>query len=229
MIVVDLYCGVGGASRGYFDAGLDVVGVDKVAQPNYPYGFLQADARDALKALILGEELEFWLPDGNVRHITLDDIDLLHGSPPCQGFTGMAAEGRVWHDYITETRLLMRMTEKPYIIENVTRAPLRKDVLLCGEMFGLRVIRHRIFELGNWSTDTPEHVPHRGRLSGWSRGVKQEGYYFAVYGEGGGKGTVAEWQAAMGIDWTDQRHEIAEAIPPAYTNWLGTRFRAAML
>ena len=42
-----------------------------------------------------------------------------------------------------------------------------------------------------------------------------------MYGEGGGKGTVAQWQQAMGITWTDIRRELAEAIPPAYTRHIG--------
>jgi hypothetical protein len=41
------------------------------------------------------------------------------------------------------------------------------------------------------------------------------------YGDGGGKGSVPQWQAAMGMDWTDVRKEIAEAIPPAYTEFIG--------
>jgi hypothetical protein len=67
----------------------------------------------------------------------------------------------------------------------------------------------------------PEHKPHRGRVAGWRHGEYFDGPYFAVYGLGGGKGTVAQWQTAMGIDWTTERHEIAEAIPPAYTEFIG--------
>ena len=95
---------------------------------------------------------------------------------------------------------------------------------LCGEMFGLGVIRHRNFELGGWHTTRPTHLEHRGRVAGMRHGVWYEGPYFAVYGQGGGKGTVPQWQQAMGIGWTDVRKEIAEAIPPAYGQWLATRY-----
>jgi DNA (cytosine-5)-methyltransferase 1 len=54
------------------------------------------------------------------------------------------------------------------------------------------------------------------------------GPYFAVYGLGGGKGTVAQWQAAMGIDWTTDRRELAEAIPPRYTEAIGAALLAAL-
>ncbi|ANU79502.1 DNA methylase [Mycobacterium phage Gompeii16] len=67
----------------------------------------------------------------------------------------------------------------------------------------------------------PAHVPHRGRVAGYRHGRWYDGPYFAVYGDGGGKGTVAQWQQAMGMDWTDVRKEIAEAIPPAYTEYVG--------
>ncbi len=92
---------------------------------------------------------------------------------------------------------------------------------LCGEMFGLGVIRHRYFELGGWAGSAPAHVPHRGRVAGWRHGEFFAGPYFAVYGNGGGKGSVPQWQEAMGIDWTTDRRELAEAVPPAYTEHIG--------
>jgi DNA (cytosine-5)-methyltransferase 1 len=67
----------------------------------------------------------------------------------------------------------------------------------------------------------PAHKPHRGRVRGWRHGTYYDGPYVAVYGDGGGKGSVQEWQAAMGIDWTDDRKAIAEAIPPAFTEHIG--------
>ena len=111
---------------------------------------------------------------------------------------------------------------KPYVIENPAARP---DVVLCGEMFGLKVIRHRNFELGGWKAEAPTHVAHRGRVAGMRHGEWFTGPYFAVYGNGGGKGTVTQWQDAMGIDWTDNRKSIAEAIPPAYTGYLGRIFK----
>lgn len=91
---------------------------------------------------------------------------------------------------------------------------MRVDLTLCGEMFGLRVIRHRNFEAGGGLLlDQPPHVPHRGRVAGYRHGQRYDGHYFQVYGSGGGKGSVPEWQQAMGIHWTDVRREIAEAIP----------------
>ena len=106
-------------------------------------------------------------------------------------------------------------------MENVQGSSLRRDLTLCGEMFGLDVIRHRYFELGGWWTPPRSHMAHRGRVAGWRHGEYFDGPYFAVYGDGGGKGTVAQWQTAMGIDWTDDRRELAEAIPPAYTEHIG--------
>jgi DNA (cytosine-5)-methyltransferase 1 len=88
-------------------------------------------------------------------------------------------------------------------------------------MFGLEVIRHRYFELSGWTMQPPAHKPHRGRVAGYRHGEWFTGPYFAVYGDGGGKGTVAEWQRAMGIDWTTNRKNIAEAIPPAYAEFVG--------
>jgi DNA (cytosine-5)-methyltransferase 1 len=103
----------------------------------------------------------------------------------------------------------------------VQGSDLCRDITLCGEMFGLGVIRHRYFELGGWTAAQPAHPRHRGRVRGWRHGTYYDGPYVAVYGDGGGKGSVAEWQTAMGIDWTASKHSLAEAIPPAYTEWIG--------
>jgi hypothetical protein len=106
------------------------------------------------------------------------------------------------------------------VIENVQGAAIRRDVTLCGETFGLRVIRHRYFEC-SFPIDAPTHVPHRGRVAGMRHGVWYEGPYFAVYGDGGGKGSIAQWRDAMGIDWMSERRELAESIPPSYTEYVG--------
>jgi DNA (cytosine-5)-methyltransferase 1 len=111
----------------------------------------------------------------------------------------------------------------PAVIENPSARP---DMVLCGEMFGLGVLRHRKFELVNWSAPAPAHVKHRGRVRGWRHGTFYDGPYIAAYGKGGGKGSAAEIQEAMGIDWTDVHEELTEAIPPAYTEYIGRQFLA---
>jgi hypothetical protein len=206
---LDLFCGVGGASRGYADAGFDVTGVDRAPQPNYPYPFHQADAITFL--------IEHWR-----------EFDAIHASPPCQSSTALTKgtnKGREYPNLIPATRALFKRLPLPTVIENVEGSDLRRDLILCGEMFDLGVIRHRYFEL-SWSVPQPAHFEHRGRVAGWRKDAWYEGPYFAVYGKGGGKGSVAEWQQAMGIDWTDVRTELAEAIPPAYTEYVGTHLLA---
>lgn len=204
-LLLDLFCGAGGAATGYARAGFDIVGVDITPQPNYPFTSHQGDA------------LEFVRAYGH-------QFDAIHASPPCQAncsLTKGTNQGRAYPQLVAATREALAATGRPSVIENVVSAPLRKDLVLCGEMFGLAVLRHRIFELGSWTTEQPRHLPHRGRVAGFRHGQWYEGPYFAVYGDGGGKGTVAQWQMAMGMDWTDVRREIAEAIPPAYTEYVG--------
>lgn len=206
-LLLDLFCGAGGAAMGYHRAGFDVVGVDIAPQPNYPFEFHQADA------------LAFAMEFGG-------DFAVRHASPPCQASTALTKgtnKGRQYPQLIPLTRVVLAAFGGPNVIENVQGAAVRRDVTLCGEMFGLNVIRHRYFEIAQ-----PAHVKHRGRVAGWRHGKYFDGPYFAVYGEGGGKGTVAEWQAAMGIDWTDVRVEIAEAIPPAYTEHVGVQLLTAI-
>lgn len=202
--LLDLFCCAGGAGKGYSEAGFEVVGVDINPQPNYPFEFHQGDALQFLA--------EHW-----------QEFDAAHGSPPCQSSTALTKgtnKGRVYPNLIPATRELFSKISIPTVMENVQGSDLRRDLTLCGEMFGLGVIRHRYFEL-DWPALQPEHKPHRGRVAGWRHGQWYDGPYFAVYGQGGGKGSVEQWQAAMGIDWTTDRRELAEAIPPAYTRHIG--------
>jgi hypothetical protein len=214
--LLDLFCCAGGAGAGYHRAGFEVVGVDIAPRPAYPFEFHQADAIEYVRAH--GHE-----------------FDAIHASPPCQAHTSLTKGnrprgiGREHLDLIPATRAALEEVGRPYVIENVTSAPLRADVTLCGLMFGLRVFRHRLFELGGWAMLQAPHPPHRGhRVSGWRHGVRYEGDMVAVYGAGGGKGSVSDWQSAMGIDWTADRIELAEAIPPAYTEHIGAHLMDAL-
>jgi DNA (cytosine-5)-methyltransferase 1 len=203
--VLDLFCGAGGAGKGYLDAGFDVTGIDIEPQPDYPGTFIQGDAIAYLAAH--GHE-----------------YDARHASPPCQASSALSKgtnKGNYYLNLIPATRALLALHDGPNVIENVQGSDLRRDLTLCGEMFGLAVIRHRYFELSNWGAIPLDHKPHRGRVAGYRHGEWFDGPYFAVYGEGGGKGSVAQWQEAMGIHWTANRKSIAEAIPPAYTRFIG--------
>lgn len=158
--VLDLFCGAGGAAMGLHRAwpGAKIVGVDIKTQPRYPFTFIQADAMT----------------------FPLDGFDFVWASPPCQRYTQMLNHGltpRAKHpDLVARTR--ERLSIVPHIIENVMSAPIRRDVVLCGEMFGLRVIRHRAFEC-SFGVVSLAHVPHRGT---GNRKQGDGGYYLRVYG-----------------------------------------------
>lgn len=217
LTALDAYCNIGGSGMGLYLAGFNVVGVDIADQPNYPFEFRRADAVDFIHRY------------GSAFH-------LISAGPPCQskcaltvGTNASQGWGGDHVDLVAPTRAALQSTGRPYIIEQPTgKAPIRRDVTLCGEMFGLGVLRHRNFELGGWEMARPEHRPHRGYTRGWRHGVYRDGPYVAAYGSGGGKATVAEMQTAMGITWTDDRRELTEAIPPAYFELLG-RHAAAHL
>lgn len=208
--VLDLFCNAGGAATGYARAGFEVIGVDINPQPNYPFDYVVADA---LRVLPL---------------IRASNFDLIHASPPCQHMAAIT-KGTNKHrqhlhsDLYPQTKVLLEQAGKPYVIENPAARP---DIVLCGEMFGLDVLRHRKIELGGFAAAKPKHPKHRGYVRGMRHGVVREGPYVAVYGKGGGKATVPEAQKAMGIDWTDVHEELVEMLPPAYTQWIGEQFLA---
>lgn len=215
---LDLYSCAGAMGKGLHDAGFRVTGVDIVPRPRYPFRFVQADALEYLDRIITSGEIERYA--------------LVHSSPPCQdkcaltvGTNASMGWGGAHLDLVPPTRELLERSGRPYIIEQPNgRAEIRKDVTLCGEMFGLGVLRHRNFELGGWSTAKPKHVKHRGRVRGYRHGEWHDGPYVAAYGNGGGKATVPEMQEAMEIPWTDVREELVEAVPPKFGQWLGSRF-----
>ncbi|OSC69653.1 DNA methylase [Streptomyces sp. BF-3] len=210
-LLLDLFCCAGGAGTGYHRAGFDVIGVDIVERPNYPFTFVRADALEYLAALI---------ESGEIRR-----FKAAHSSPPCQagcaltvGTNASQGWGGDHDDLVAPTRTLLERTGLPYVIEQPNgRAKIRKDLSLCGEMFGLGVLRHRNFELGGWTIEQPAHLKHRGYVRGYRHGVYRDGPYVAAYGSGGGKATVPEMQEAMGITWTDVREELTEAIPAAFS------------
>ncbi|MFF7183712.1 DNA methylase [Streptomyces sp. NPDC008222] len=219
--LLDLFSCAGGAAIGYHRAGFAVDGCDIVDRPNYPFPCHRGDALAYLAHLIESGEIHRYA--------------FVHASPPCQhgcaltvGTNASQGWGRTHVDLVAPSRVLLDATGLPYVIEQPNgRAAIRKDLTLCGEMFGLGVIRHRNFELGGWTAVQPAHVPHRGRVRGYRHGRFYDGPYVAAYGNGGGKPTVPELQTAMGITWTDVREELTEAIPPAYSEFIGRAYLSA--
>lgn len=213
--ILDLFCKAGGAAQGYYQAGFEVLGVDIVAQPNYPFEFVQMDAIEFLKTQ------------------DLTRFDAIHASPPCQAHTKAQAlsKGRnngkygEHPDFIPQTRELLRELGKPYIIENVVGAPLEKPISLSGTQFkNIYTQRKRIFE-SNIDLQEPSTKPVAKKTPTAGNGFGQDGF-IAICGSGGVRGMNSKqiplyWGFALGgIDWMT-RAELAEAIPPVYTEFLG--------
>ncbi len=147
-LLLDLFCGQGGSAMGYHRAGYEIVGVDRAAQPRFPFRFIQADA------------LEF------LACCRVSAFDLIHASPPCQRYSrAQVLHGREHPDLVPATREALVASGRPWVIENVVGAPLVHPVMLCGLMFGLKVFRHRLFETDGWLL-SPPHEPHGMRRIG---------------------------------------------------------------
>jgi DNA (cytosine-5)-methyltransferase 1 len=203
--LLDLFCGAGGAAMGYHRAGFDVVGVDINPQPHYPFEFHQADALT----------------------YPLDGFDAIHASPPCQSY---AITNNIWKkpeghypDLVEPIRERLLASGLPWVIENVPGAPLIDPVTLCGNSFGLRVYRHRLFESQAVFLMAPGHPRHTARASYGRTPTPSE--FFTISGH---FGDVEGGKLAMGIDWMT-RQELAQAIPPAYTEWIGRQLLASLV
>ena len=217
--LLDLYCCEGGAAMGYHRAGFDIVGVDIVDRPRYPFEFVKADALAYLAQHGAG-------------------FDAVHASPPCQAYTALAALSAREHPALVgPTRSALVALGRPWVMENVPGAPLPAAVTLCGSMFGLgadcpdgvwrQLRRHRLFEhhpdVDLWP---PYTCDHRGQPVG-------------VYGTGGGgvmntRRVGTTYKAgrtvagdALGIEWMS-RVGLSQAIPPAYTQHIGAALLAAV-
>jgi DNA (cytosine-5)-methyltransferase 1 len=201
--VLDLYCGGGGAGKGYADAGFDVRGVDIAPQPRYPFPFIQADA------------IEYCRAHGA-------EFDLIHASPVCKRYSiTRSLHTNEYPDQIPELRNVLRFgVGIPYVIENVVGAPLIEPVMLCGQMFGLPLYRHRLFECSFFLL-APPHPAHREAATGTKGMGKQSGA--PIQTVTGSNYLAAKGRAAMGIDWLPMR-SLSQAIPPAYTRFIGTAF-----
>jgi DNA (cytosine-5)-methyltransferase 1 len=200
-LLLDLFCGAGGAAEGYVRAGFEVVGVDIVRQPHFPYAFRQGDALNPSD----------WLEATNGRM-----PDAIHASPPCQAFTAaQVIRGRTHPNLIDPLRSMLIASGLPWVIENVPGSPLIDPVTLCGLMFGLDVDRDRLFE-SNITLTQPDHPAHDRPKAKMGRPPK-DGDIIQVVGNFSG---VAYARRAMGIDWM-MRNELREAIPPAYTEYVG--------
>lgn len=200
--LLDLFSGAGGAAMGYHRAGFDVTGVDAEPQPRYPFEFVLADAMT----------------------YPLDGFDAIHASPPCKPYTAMRTAWNARRDHpelVDPTRERLRATRVPWAMENVPGAPMDPLFLLCGSAFGLgipgyQLRRHRWFEVsGFWALSPP--CQHSGPTIGI---YGDHGPDHRRKGNAGRYFTLAERKQAMGIDWM-ARDELDQAIPPAYTEYLG--------
>lgn len=198
MKLLDLFSGAGGAAKGYQRAGFYVVGVDIKPQPHYCGDeFVQADALEYVAAY--GQE-----------------FDVIHASPPCQAYSSTRSlQGNTHPELIEPVRELLRAMDKPYVIENVPGAPLINPVTLVGTMFGLRTMRPRLFEC---SFEVPFMLAPSPDARIAKLGHKpKEGEFVHVIGHAP---DVEYNRKAMGIDWMT-RDELSQAIPPAYTEFIG--------
>lgn len=228
-VLLDLFCGAGGLSKGYMDGGFHVIGVDSAdlkAQYIDPENFYQGDALKVLDTLLLGGTLADALP--GAPNLYKSAVAAYHASPPCQGYSAT----KRFNPHLEYPKLIEPVRERfkclgrPYVIENVETAPLYATVTLCGGMFpddGLRVYRHRIFET-NFPVPQPVHRPHFARQAKMGR-QPAAGEFMHVVGH---FPNMMYARKAMGISWM-RRDELAEAVPPAYSRYLSPYALAATL
>lgn len=217
--LLDLFCCAGGAGAGYHRAGFEITGVDISPQPRYPFEFIQADA------------IEYVREHGHL-------FDVIHASPPCQAFSTTRHAHSVEHpDLLGPTRDALEATWKPYVIENVPGAPLRSPLLLCGSEFGLRardvdgvelaMRRHRLFESNVWLMGAGGCAHDSTQVAGSYTGSRHRKPEHRDNPErrGGYTPAVSVRADLLGVEWMNER-EMAQAIPPAYTEHIGRQLMA---
>lgn len=215
---LDLFCGAGGCSRGYADVGFEMTGVDLYPQPHYPYRFVQADWAEYLA--------KHW-----------QEYDFIHASPPCQAYSGMRritlsrfGKAPEHPDLIAPVREALQETGKPFVIENVQNAPLNTQLVICGSAMGLpHLARHRHFESNLLLMSGPRCQHRRNEYTIGIYGAKPDGrrVSYRQHRLVRVARSLDEARAEMGIDWMDWA-EITQAIPPAYTRFIGAQVMQAL-
>lgn len=207
--LLDLFCGAGGTAMGYSRAGFEVVGVDISPQKHYPFEFHRADAMT----------------------YPLEGFDVIHASPPCQKYSACrtmhSCRDKEYPDLIVPVRERLKKTGNLYVIENVKGAPLIEPIKLNGLMFHLKLFRERWFEINTFIL-SPQIIKT-------NEVIGRNGFVSMVGGGDSGRGripanhrNIASWKAASGIDWMTAR-EMTQAIPPAYTEWIGKQLMRCFL
>ena len=242
MRLLDLFCGAGGAAVGYSRAGFtEIVGVDIKPQPRYPFEFIQADAMtyplDGFDAIHASPPCQ--------AHTSLKSMwnskkheDLL--TPTMARFDGEAAVPWVVENVMgAPMRAAIRLCGSSFGL-GTGDAELR---------------RHRYFELDGFGCFAPPcahysrglvigiyggHGRDRRRTvgvygDGNGRDYRKHPATIGVHGHAGGSSvrdgtqqfTTAQRAEAMGIDWMTG-DELSQAIPPAYTEYIGKHLIAAI-
>lgn len=228
--LLDLFSCAGGAGHGYKLAGFDVYAVDIDPQPRNPFPFYQGDAIAALRALLHGGAVPFIHKDGFVEFLTLADFAAVHSSPPCQAFSAMKhmPDAKTHPELIEPTRALLEQIDLPWVIENVVGAPLHGAAILCGTMFnlgaaGFALQRHRQFET-SFNMEPPGGCDHSKPTIGIygghvrcrsSKFWRNTGADFPGYDK-----RALAVEAMGGTDWMTM-NQMSEAIPPAYSEYVG--------
>jgi len=198
--ILDLCCGGGGASVGYFLADFKVTGIDIEPQPDYPFEFIRAD--------VLTLPYDF-----------LMSFDAIHASVPCEGYCTANHKARLhpelYPDLYHPVKAMLIASGKPWVMENVIGSPV-KGFRLCGTSFGLGVFRHRVFETNFHVAKVPACGCSDLRIDG--------DVYMTVAGNH--KNMRQAWKA-LGTPWITDPNVVKKAIPPAYTQWIGGQMRSA--
>lgn len=216
MKIIDICCGGGGSAIGLKEAqpNSDITGVDINPQPDYPFKFIQMDVKDLT--------VDF-----------LKTFDFAWASVPCQRHSrgGNPESRKRYPDLVEPVRKKLLQSGIPFVMENVPQAPLRKDLFLCGEMFGLKVIRHRIFEIHGFNCKQPKKVceNHKGKVVSGEYIMVCRGGRPGCYGDKEKRNklkapTLGQAKEAMGINHITDFGIIAEAIPPAYSKYIMQEF-----
>ena len=141
--VIDLFCGCGGLSQGFIDAGYNIIlGIDKWQDAIETFNFNHKNSNGIVADLLTLS------PETVSKNEKIDNVDVIIGGPPCQGFS-IAGKRKVDDERNQLYKSFLHYVEffkpKAFLMENVPnimsigKGAIKEQIIIDFEKIGYKM------------------------------------------------------------------------------------------